>query len=84
MKSIRNFFPYMFGTLVGASIPVWLTLLLTVGGAYIAYYLAPNINEKFEIQAAKKRIFSFEFGGDRVQFEGFHRFSGEFDCVVPS
>jgi hypothetical protein len=36
--------------------PVWLSLLLVLGGALVSYYIAPVINEKFEMQAARREF----------------------------
>jgi hypothetical protein len=37
-------------------IPVWLSLVLMILGAGAAYYIAPLINEQFEIQAARREF----------------------------
>jgi hypothetical protein len=47
---------YLRDTLARESIPVWLSLLLVVAGALGAYWIAPLINEKFEIQAARREF----------------------------
>ncbi len=47
---------YLYIVFFDVNIPVWLTLLLTILGAFCAYELAPRLNEKFEIQAARREF----------------------------
>lgn len=42
--------------LVADAIPVWLSLILMLLGAAATYYIAPLINEQFEIQAARREF----------------------------
>jgi len=42
--------------LVADSIPVWLSLFLMIIGAIATYYVAPLINEQFEIQGARREF----------------------------
>lgn len=37
-------------------VPIWLMLVLTIGGAFGAYWVAPQVNETFQIQAAKREF----------------------------
>lgn len=53
---MRNFFSYIGRILVRENIPVWLSLLLMIFGALSAYVIAPVINEKFQIQIAKREF----------------------------
>lgn len=47
---------YLWQLIVDDKIPVWLTLLLMILGALGAYWLAPVVNEKFELQVAKREF----------------------------
>lgn len=42
--------------LLEEKMPVWLSLLLVLGGGWATYYLAPAINEKFEMQVARREF----------------------------
>ncbi|TXN07508.1 hypothetical protein FV222_02265 [Methylobacterium sp. WL103] len=56
MNNVSRFFRAAWKLLVGENIPVWLSLILMALGAYATYQLAPSINEKFQIQAAKREF----------------------------
>jgi hypothetical protein len=49
LKVIWNF-------LAEEKMPVWLSLVLVAIGGYSTYYIAPVINEKFEMQAARREF----------------------------
>src|SRR4051794_14678980 len=52
----KGWVSHIFGVLVSDSIPVWLSLTLMVLGALTTYWIAPLINQKFEIQAARREF----------------------------
>jgi len=49
---LRNF----LSVLVSDTIPVWLSLVLMLCGAVATYYIAPLINEQFEMQTARREF----------------------------
>lgn len=53
---IKSFFSYIASVLIRDSVPVWMTLAIFVAGAFATYLIAPLINEKFEIQAARREF----------------------------
>lgn len=55
-SKIKQTFGHIFEVLVSDSIPVWLSLVLMLLGAVATYYIAPLINEQFEIQAARREF----------------------------
>ncbi len=55
-RSLKTSFRKFIDLLVSDTIPVWLTVLLMFFGAVATYYVAPIINEKFEMQAARREF----------------------------
>jgi hypothetical protein len=49
-------FRRLIGFLCQDRVPIWLMLFLTIGGALGAYWVAPHVNETFQIQAAKREF----------------------------
>lgn len=56
LAKIKRAVSHIFGVLVSDSIPVWLSLILMFLGAIATYYVAPLINEQFEIQGARREF----------------------------
>ncbi len=56
MTQIQRFLPYLWSTICGEKMPVWLALLLIVLGAFGTYAIAPKLNEGFQIQVAKREF----------------------------
>jgi hypothetical protein len=55
-KRLRQFFGSVWVLLTKEHLPVWLTLALTISGATMAYLVAPVLNQKFEIQTARREF----------------------------
>ena len=53
---MKRFFSYVASVLVKDNVPVWMTLAIFIAGAFATYLIAPLINEKFEIQAARREF----------------------------
>lgn len=60
MKWIKERWPkfksYICEVLFGHNIPVWMTLFLVIAGAVATYFIAPSINQKFELQRARREF----------------------------
>lgn len=52
MSSLRSF----WAVICGNKIPVWMTLLLIILGAFGSYLVAPKLNEEFQLQVAKREF----------------------------
>lgn len=52
----KRFLRKICEVLLADSIPVWLSLFLMIIGAIATYYVAPLINEQFEIQGARREF----------------------------
>ncbi|MBS9476080.1 hypothetical protein [Ancylobacter radicis] len=56
MQRLRSSAAHLLAVLAGHSMPVWLSLVLVMGGAVATYYIAPLINAQFEIQVARREF----------------------------
>ncbi len=55
-KGLKRLTCYFWSVLIKDSIPVWLSLCLMVVGAFATYYIAPLINQQFQIQEARREF----------------------------
>lgn len=56
MSALRKFFAYLWATICGEKMPVWLALLLIIAGAIGTYKVAPKLNQGFQLQVAKREF----------------------------
>lgn len=56
MNKLNASLAYIWKTLCGEKMPVWLALLLIVAGAMGTYFIAPKLNEGFQLQVAKREF----------------------------
>jgi hypothetical protein len=54
--SVKKNLKKIYNVLVADSIPVWLSLSLMLLGTVATYFIAPLINEKFELQSTRREF----------------------------
>ncbi|MDX8518738.1 hypothetical protein [Mesorhizobium dulcispinae] len=56
LGKLKRICAHMGNVLLKDTIPVWLSLILMVLGAWATYWLAPKINAEFELQSARREF----------------------------
>ncbi|MEQ8306082.1 MAG: hypothetical protein RIA09_05940 [Hoeflea sp.] len=56
IAKIGRFLGYLRNVVCGEKVPVWLTILLIILGAVGTYFIAPKLNEGFQLQIAKREF----------------------------
>jgi hypothetical protein len=68
---LRTLLLKFWNVICGDKVPVWLTIILIACGAAGSYYVAPKLNENFQLQIAKREFLVQSMGDFAVTTKAF-------------